>query len=199
MGKVTRKRYGAEFKSRVALEAIRGELTLAELASKHGVHQTMIAEVGSARRSRAWRRPFRARPLRSQRRARPRSRSFTRRSASFWWNGTFAGCLCSLGRDHRRQMIDPHRPRLPIVRQCRLLRLNRSGVYYQPAPENAFNLMLMRLIDEQFMETPYYGARQMARHLRRLGHEVGRKRIGRLMARMGLVALGLSGISCARR
>ncbi|GLH30108.1 hypothetical protein WSS15_27580 [Acetobacter pasteurianus] len=40
MGKVTRKRYAAEFKSRVALEAIRGELTLAELASKHGVHQT---------------------------------------------------------------------------------------------------------------------------------------------------------------
>ncbi|QBL94386.1 hypothetical protein KSAC_28250 [Komagataeibacter saccharivorans] len=84
-------------------------------------------------------------------------------------------------------MIDPQRPRLPIVRQCTLLRLNRSGVYYQPAPENAFNLMLMRLIDEQFMETPYYGARQMARHLRRLGHEVGRKRIGRLMARMGLL------------
>lgn len=86
-------------------------------------------------------------------------------------------------------MIDPQRPRLPIVRQCTLLRLNRSGVYYQPAPENAFNLMLMRLIDGQFMETPYYGARQMARHLRRLGHEVGRKRIGRLMARMGLVAI----------
>lgn len=44
MGKVTRERYGAEFKSRVALEVIRGELTLAELASKHGVHQTMIAQ-----------------------------------------------------------------------------------------------------------------------------------------------------------
>lgn len=44
MGKVTRKRYGAEFKSQVALEAIRGELTLAELASKHSVHQTMIAQ-----------------------------------------------------------------------------------------------------------------------------------------------------------
>jgi len=43
MGKVTRKRYGAEFKAKVALEAIRGELTLAELAAKHGIHQTMIA------------------------------------------------------------------------------------------------------------------------------------------------------------
>jgi len=44
MGKVTRKRYSGEFKSRVALEVIRGEQTLAELASKHGVHQTMIAQ-----------------------------------------------------------------------------------------------------------------------------------------------------------
>mgnify|MGYP000949122132 CR=1 FL=1 len=44
MGKVTRKRYSAEFKSRVALEAIRGEQTLAELTLKHGVHQTMIAQ-----------------------------------------------------------------------------------------------------------------------------------------------------------
>ncbi len=44
MGKVTRKMYGAEFKSRVVLEAIRGELMLAELVTKHGVHQTMIAQ-----------------------------------------------------------------------------------------------------------------------------------------------------------
>ncbi|EKV26130.1 Mobile element protein [Caenispirillum salinarum AK4] len=43
MGKVTRKRYTAEFKAKVALEAIKGELTLAELAAKHGIHQTMIA------------------------------------------------------------------------------------------------------------------------------------------------------------
>lgn len=79
-----------------------------------------------------------------------------------------------------------HRPRLSIVRQCELLALNRSGVYYRPAPESPFNLALMRLIDEQFLETPYYGARQMARHLRRLGQVVGRKRVGRLMAKMGL-------------
>ena len=43
MGKVTRRRYGADFKAKVALEAIRGELTLAELSAKHGIHQTMIA------------------------------------------------------------------------------------------------------------------------------------------------------------
>ena len=49
MGKVTRKRYGAEFKAKVALEAIKGELTLAELSAKHGIHQTVIAAWKSAR------------------------------------------------------------------------------------------------------------------------------------------------------
>ena len=47
----------------------------------------------------------------------------------------------------------------------------------------------MRLIDEQFMETPFYGTRQMTRHLRRQGHIVGRKRVRRLMRRMGLAAV----------
>lgn len=53
MGKVTRKTYGAEFKSRVTLKAIRGDLTLAELASKHGAHQTMTPR-GNSKRSRGW-------------------------------------------------------------------------------------------------------------------------------------------------
>lgn len=86
-------------------------------------------------------------------------------------------------------MIDPKRARLPIIRQCTLLQLNRSGVYYRPVPQNEANLALMRLIDAQFLETPYYGSRQMTWHLRRLGHEVGRKRVRRLMAIMGLRAI----------
>ena len=61
--------------------------------------------------------------------------------------------------------------------------------YSRPVGENSENLALMRLIDEQFLETPWYGARQMARHLRRQGHVVGRKRVRRLMATMGLAAV----------
>ena len=86
-------------------------------------------------------------------------------------------------------MIDPQRPRLSIVRQCLLLHLNRSGVYYRPVPQSEANLALMRLIDAQFLETPYYGSRQMTWYLRRLGYEVGRKRVRRLMAIMGLRAV----------
>ncbi len=74
-------------------------------------------------------------------------------------------------------MIDRDHPVLSIVRQCELVSINRSGLYHEPAGETALNLALMRLIDAQFMETPWYGSRQMTRHLRREGHGVGRKRI----------------------
>jgi putative transposase len=91
--------------------------------------------------------------------------------------------------ERRRAAIDPDHPRLSIARQCELVALSRSSFYYRPVGESAENLVLMRLIDEQFLETPWYGARQMARHLRRRGHTAGRKRIRRLMAKMGLAAV----------
>jgi putative transposase len=86
-------------------------------------------------------------------------------------------------------MVDPHHPRLSIARQCRLLSVARSSYYRQPASESPETLALMRAIDEQFLETPWYGSRQMARHLQRQGWRVGRHRIRRLMAKMSLVPI----------
>lgn len=86
-------------------------------------------------------------------------------------------------------MIDSDHSSLSIARQCQLLSISRSGFYYQPSGESELNLTLMRLIDEQHMRTPYYGARQMARYLRREGYVVGRKRIRRLMQKMGLCVI----------
>jgi putative transposase len=91
--------------------------------------------------------------------------------------------------DRRKAMIEPDHPCLSIVRQCVLVSIARSTFYREPAPETAVNLDLMRRIDEQFLETPWYGSRQMTRHLRREGHAVGRKRVRRLMAKMGLAAI----------
>ena len=89
----------------------------------------------------------------------------------------------------RREWIAPEHPHLSVARQCALLGISRSGLYYARVGENGANLALMRLIDEQFLETPFYGARQMMRHLRRSGHCVGRARVRRLMRRMGLAAV----------
>jgi len=86
-------------------------------------------------------------------------------------------------------MIVPDHPRLSIVRQCQLASISRSSHYYVGKGESPLNLELMRLIDEQYLRTPWYGARQMARHLRRQGYGVGRKRIRRLMLLMGLSAI----------
>ena len=91
--------------------------------------------------------------------------------------------------ERRRGLIEPGHCDLSVVRQCELLLVSRSGFYYQPVGETAENLALMRLIDAQFLEAPWYGSRQMARHLRREGHAVGRKRVRRLMALMGLAPI----------
>ncbi len=92
-----------------------------------------------------------------------------------------------MGLERRRQVIEPGHPGLSVVRQCELLLVSWSGFYHRPAGETAANLALMRLIDAQFLDAPWYGSRQMARYLRREGHLVGHKRVRRLMALIGLV------------
>jgi putative transposase len=80
---------------------------------------------------------------------------------------------------------------LPVTRQCQILRLARSTAYYQPQPrsDSAEDLALMRRIDELHLEHPFAGARMLRDMLRREGHPVSRKRIGRLMKKMGIEAL----------
>jgi putative transposase len=87
-------------------------------------------------------------------------------------------------------MIEPGNQILSISRQCELLGLPRSSYYYKPIPESAENLLLMRLMDEAWLKTPFYGARRMAAHLKVLGYTVNIKRIRRLMQLMGIEAVG---------
>ena len=84
-------------------------------------------------------------------------------------------------------MVDRSLSKLGVTEQCRLLSIPRSTFYYTPRGENPLNLALMRRIDEQFLETPFYGVRQMTLHLRADGHPVNEKRVRRLMRLMGLM------------
>ena len=86
-------------------------------------------------------------------------------------------------------MVEPDHPRLSITTQCELLKISRSSWYYEALGESPLNLTLMRLIDEEFLEDPSLGARQMARIIRRKGYWVNRKRVRRLMQKMGLMAI----------
>lgn len=89
----------------------------------------------------------------------------------------------------RRLLIEPAHASLSVRRQCELLGLNRSGLYYEPVGETAENLRLMRRIDEQYTACPFYGSRRMTAWLIEQGEEVNRKRVQRLMRQMGLEAI----------
>jgi putative transposase len=76
-----------------------------------------------------------------------------------------------------------------VRRQCDLLGVNRSGLYYAPTGESELNLLLMRLIDEQYTRRPFYGSRRWVTWLGEKGHRVNRKRVSRLMEVMGIEAV----------
>ena len=80
-------------------------------------------------------------------------------------------------------------PDLSVRRQCQLLSLTRSSLYYAKQPENIFNLEIMPLIDQIYTEMPFYGVRKITKELQDRGYRVNHKRISRLMRLMGLEAI----------
>jgi putative transposase len=91
--------------------------------------------------------------------------------------------------EQKRKAIEPGHRRIAIYRQCELLGLSRSSLYYKPCVDTQYNEQLMKLIDEQYIETPFYGIDKMTEQLHRMGHQVNHKRIRRLMRQMGLEAV----------
>ena len=88
-----------------------------------------------------------------------------------------------------RLLVDREHADVSVRRQCELLGVNRSGLYYEPSGESEENLALMRLLDEQYTRAPFYGSRKMVEWLRTRGYDVNRKRVSRLMALMGIEAV----------
>ncbi|NHQ75999.1 IS3 family transposase [Roseovarius gahaiensis] len=183
-----RKTHTPEFKAKVALEAIREEMTLAELSKKYGVHPNQIS---------TWKRAA----------IENMATAFTRRGADPGKGSEaeieklhskigqlvverdfLANASVQPARDARQKMVSKDHE-LSQRRQCTLLQLSRSTLYYQPKGESAENLRFMEIIDKQFLETPWYGSRQMARHMKRKGHKCGRHRVRRLMRLMRLVPI----------
>jgi len=89
----------------------------------------------------------------------------------------------------RRQMVETKNDQLSIHKQCQLLNIHRSGLYYKPVGESSLNLYLMRRIDEHFLTHPFKGSRRMTEWLKDQGYTVNRKRIQKLYRKMGLEAI----------
>jgi putative transposase len=90
----------------------------------------------------------------------------------------------------RRALVDRGTGRPSVRRQCVLLGVARSGVYRPLRPANDNDLLLMRRLDELFTAWPFLGSRRMTELLRADGHRINRKRVQRLMRKMGIAALG---------
>ncbi len=86
-------------------------------------------------------------------------------------------------------MVERDHPRISISRQCEILGISRSAFYYQALPESPENLEYMRLMDKQYLDTPFYGVDRMLSYLRSLNHEINIKKVRRLLRQMGLEAV----------
>ena len=183
-----RRRFTPEFKARVALEALREHDSVQAIARRHELHPNQVStwkrqsleglpEVFAGGRGPQARQGARGEgpgTAREDRGAHGRA-------------GFFSARAQALSRAERGRMIERDGP-LSLSRQCALLGVSRSSRYYRPKGESAEDLALMRRMDELHMEYPFYGSRQMMRHLRREGVIVGRHRIRRLMRLMGMEA-----------
>src|SRR3954451_13251467 len=184
----TRKQYSPKFKARVAIEAIRGEKTLSQLGSQFKVHPIQIAK---------WRKSaleqlsdlFGDGRMRKGRKEEADSdalyEEIGRLKVDLDWLKKKSACSI----EELRALVERGHPEISVRRQCELLGVNRSGLYYERLGESEENLRLMRLLDEQYTRTPFYGSRKMREWLATEGHTVNRKRVSRLMSLMGIEAV----------
>ncbi len=166
-----RRNHDAAFKARVALEAVKGEGAVAELATAYGVRPAMIHQ---------WKRHC----LTRDRHFECGPKKIAEIGELVVANDFFVQKAQVLDGKVRRGMIEPRHPKLSIGAQCRLLPIARSPFHYEPQGERQMNLALMLLIDKQFLETPFYGVQQMTWHHQNEGYRVNVKRIRRLMRLM---------------
>ena len=164
-----RRRFSEDQKAKIALEALRGGRTLQEIASKHQVHPNQVG---------AWKRQA-VEGLGEvfsngvERRRRDHESEVRELHAKI--GELVVARVRSMSRAERRAVVVRDHPVLSLSRQCRLLSIGRSSLYYEPKGESAETLTLMRRVDELFLKYSFYGARQMVRHLRREGVHIGRR------------------------
>jgi putative transposase len=185
-----RRTHSPEYKARVAMEAISGRETIQEIAADHAIHLIQVSQ---------WKRQL----------LNGASELFTRGSNSkdmeevqateaelFQHNGRLQMELewlkknlsCSDAHELRK-LVDHDHPELSISRQCVLLGLPRSTLYYRPVPVRVSMLQIMARIDALYLDGPCSGSRRMVAYLALEGIPISRDRVRKLMRRMGLLAI----------
>ena len=172
----------------MAIEAIKNQRTIAQIASDYEVHPNQVSQ---------WKRQILEESPQLFTNGRTQATSDNDRLIAELYRqiGELKVELdwvqkkldCSV--EQKRRLVDQESGSPSVLRQCELLGLPRASYYYQPAVESQENLLYMRLIDEQYTKTPFYGVPRMTDWLCSEGYVVNHKRIARLMRKMDLVAI----------
>ena len=165
--KQNRRKHSPSFKARVALEALKGEETTAEPASRYEVHPGQI---------RAWKKALTEGVTGIFGGDHDQKKGDEALIAQLYQQigqlnveRFFGEQLGSLSVERRRAVVNRQHSSLSVVHQCTLLDISRSGLYYQPVGISEEDLTLMKLIDRQYLATPFYGARKIAAWLKSQG------------------------------
>lgn len=185
--KKQRNTYSAELKAKIAIEAILAQRTINEIASHYGVHPNQVT---------TWKKQaLEGLPETfSTRRAQSAQEDEAVKAQLYQQIGQLKVELDWLKKklpssvEAKRRLVELAQPALSVRRQCQLLGLSRVSYHYVARAESAENLRLMRLLDEQYTRTPFYGIRRMAVWLKAQGATVNHKRVQRLLRLMGLEA-----------
>ncbi len=183
------KQYSATEKSKIVLDAIKGEMTIAQISSKYGVHPTQI-QVWKKRGIESLVNGFQAKPTTKD----PDNQDLIKQlyeqigqlSVERDWLKKNLHCL---DLETRKNMIDNNCRNLSITKQCELLLLNKSTYYYKAKGLTKRDLEIMKTIDEIYTEHPYFGARRMSKYLMQFGIVIARKAVDRYYGIMAIEAI----------
>jgi len=181
-----RRNHSAEFKVKVALAAIKGDHTLAELSTQFDLHQNQIID---------WKNQLLeqsinifSRPTAQQEPEIDLKALHAKIGHQALQIDFFRRCAQKNRAAERQKMIDKTH-QLSVRQQSQLIQINRSTLYYKPKEISSTDLSLMRLIDEIHLDYPFMGSRMIRDMLQRQGHQIGRRKVRRLMRLMGIHAL----------
>jgi putative transposase len=183
---MARKYYGAKFKAQIALEAIKNNATTTELSNKHGVHPTQIQVWKSTLEKQAV--TVFTQQNNSTEDGDKRVAELERKIGQLTIENDFLKKLHGVPKEERLSMIDKQHKKLSLRRQCILLDVCRSNVYYKPTIDENES-WLANTIHDLWLEMPFYGYRSITAELQRQGLNINRKKVLRIMREMRLQAL----------
>jgi putative transposase len=190
-----RKQYSAEFKTKVVLELLQGDQTVAQVASRYEItakslsdwkkqfleNASLAFDVSGA--TKAYKDEIESLTEENDALAKKLGKTTIERD----WA---VGKLKSLDLSNKKSLVDSRLSELSVARQCEMIGLNRSSLYYEPKPVSAYDLKLMNRIDEIYTDiSSTYGYRFMHQQLLEDGYRVGVNKVNRLMNTMGIQAI----------